>query len=636
MNGNDRTTGSTARPAAWLAENFRIKPAAIPVGHSIRSGLSVGLPFVIGALTDHVLTGMWIALATLLLAAGEREGTYRLNFWIIAVSTPIGASGYLLGFVADVPLAALIALMAALAFLAGLIAGFGPAFSVAGMQFLLVSAIAIGVPDIDWWTPLWLYFVGAAAYATLLAVEMLIDPRRPQRLVLLALLQSLEELAQARAADLADGGDRTTQARSAATTAYQNAAGRVSELPVWRMGSAGDWNLDGRVVNAAERVLAFLLAADDPGVLPRAQQQLSALAGSVRTGTPASNEPDRTDPLDGVLVDLRTALADSGGRGSTTEPLVNPAIGAEVVRAACRLGLCYAIAVGAKEYFPYSHWFWVPLTVCLVMKPDFGSVFSRAVLRVVGTTVGVALATLIIALVPKGAAIGIAIGLLSACVPWFMMRSYALQAVAIAPVVILLVDEISPGGDTANYSWQRIAATALGGAVVIVFGYLIWPHSRRAWVAQTFGEATTAIADQLRLASSAIPDDPAAAQRRHDDLVTARRRAYRALSDMQVRMSRAQSEPPPASTVALAWLPVAAAADRLADTVSAYAVARRSGAKAPDSEPGAELADQIETLGRGEPPTPVRLVAAPLDPIADQTRRLRSLLETTEVRPRRV
>lgn len=72
--------------------------------------------------------------------------------------------------------------------------------------------------------------------------------------------------------------------------------------------------------------------------------------------------------------------------------------------------------MGAKAYFPFSHWFWVPLTVCLVMKPDFGSVFDRAILRVVGTVIGVAIATGVILLVPKGWEIGVAIGLLSACV----------------------------------------------------------------------------------------------------------------------------------------------------------------------------------------------------------------------------
>lgn len=120
-------------PADWIRAVAHVAPARVPVGHTIRAGVSVGLPFVLGALLGHTLTGMWVGLATLLLAAGEREGTYRLNFLIIAVSTPIAAAGYLLGFAQNLPLPALMVLAAVVAFIAGAIAGLGPAFSVGGM-----------------------------------------------------------------------------------------------------------------------------------------------------------------------------------------------------------------------------------------------------------------------------------------------------------------------------------------------------------------------------------------------------------------------------------------------------------------------------------------------------------------------
>ncbi|NDK89009.1 hypothetical protein GYA93_05355 [Gordonia desulfuricans] len=590
---------------------MRIEPAAIPIGHSIRSGIAVGGPFVIGSLTGHVLIGMWIGLATLLLAAGEREGTYRLNFRIIAISTPIAACGYLLGFVQNIPLAALIPVMAAVALLAGLIAGFGPEFSVAGMQFLLVASIAIGVDGIDWWTPIWLYLVGGALYAALLAIEMLVEPRRPQRIVLVALLQSLADLATARIADLADpedrnGSDRTGRARIAATTAHRNAAGRVSEVRVHRMGSAGDWSLDADVVGAADRVQALVLASTDTSELAAVGGHLTDLAGSVGRRQKEPTPPPTvvqtsTSPL------CRRVRALDHALGGTHRSVLAPrrgftfhAIGSEVVFAAVRLSLCFGIAVGAKAYFPFSHWFWVPLTVCLVMKPDFGSVFDRAILRVVGTVIGVAIATGVILLVPKGWEIGVAIGLLSACVPWFMMRSYALQAVAIAPVVILLVDVISPGDSSANDSWQRIGATVVGGLVVIVFGYLIWPHSRRAWVAETFATAMSCIATHLRIAATAVPEDAGAARRRHDELVAARRDAYRALSDLQTRMQRASAEPPPAGTTAMAWIPVATATGRLADAVTVYAGQRLAGTYPPDADRAAVLAERIVGLGSGD------------------------------------
>ena len=160
----------------WVPAMLRLKPARLPIGHSLRSGITVGAPFVIGVLTGHVLIGMWIGLATLLLSAGEREGSHRLNLRILLISTPIAASAYLLGFIQHLPTAWLVLVMAALAVGSGIISGYGAAFSVRGMQFLLVAAIAIGVPGIDnWWQPIGWYVVGAAFYAALMAAETWFD-----------------------------------------------------------------------------------------------------------------------------------------------------------------------------------------------------------------------------------------------------------------------------------------------------------------------------------------------------------------------------------------------------------------------------------------------------------------------------
>lgn len=621
-------------PAEWLRANLRIAPARVPIGHTLRSGIAVGAPFIIGSLTGHVLVGMWIGLATLLLAAGEREGTYRLNLTIIAVSTPVAAAGYLLGFAQNLSLFILIPIAAVVAFLAGAGAGLGPAFSVAGMQFLLVASIALGVPHINWWIPLGLYFVGAALYAALLTIEMLIDPRRPQRVVLIGLLDALAALASARSADLTEGGDRTSAARTNATSAYQNAVNRLTEISARPSWSTRVWLLDSDALTAADRVQALLLACTNPADADSAQGRLAALSARVAaTSRPhhshdsarptdsgdatAHTSPDTStsgnDPLLGALALLEESARPGGPAGSmaggptrSTRPAAParsrsafalPAISHEAVLAGCRLALCYAIAVGAREYFPFDHWFWVPLTVCLVMKPDFGSVFSRAVLRVIGTVAGAAVATAILLLVPKGWAIGLAIGLLSACVPYAMMRSYAFQAVAIAPAVLLLVDVIQPGDGSANYSIQRIGATVVGGLVVIVFGYLIWPRSRRTWIAGTFAESMTNIAEHLRLASSPVPEDAAAAQARHDELISARRVAYRGLTDLHYRLRRALAEPGVAGRTAAAWIPVVSAADRLADSVTAYAGGRLTGSIPAAAESGGLVAGAIAAAG---------------------------------------
>lgn len=608
MTDSARTSDSPGvRAPSWAAETLAVRPARFPVGHAIRSALAVGGPFVVGALTDHLLTGMWVGLATLLLAAGEREGTYRLNFTIIAVSTPIGAAGYVLGFAQGLPLAALIIVMTMLALLMGLLAGLGPAFSVACMQFLLVASIAIGVDGVEWWQPLGLYFAGAALYALLLAIEMVLDPSRPQRAALEDLLVALADLALARRADLVDSAaDRTTRARARVLAAEEAAAIRATELPLATRRTRG-WVLRPEVVSAAERVMAFLVGERDPAAADEAAGRLTRLAGLV-AGKPLSEAAaprgfDRVPTLlDARIDELEAAIARPAA--VTMPPAVRrarvsvPAISSETVLAAVRLAVCFGIAVGAKAYFPFNHWFWVPLTICLVMKPDFGSVFSRAILRVIGTAAGVVIASVVIAAVPHELGYGVIIAVLAALVPWLMIRSYALQAVVITPIVILLVATISPG-EGANYSWQRLGATAIGGAIVIVFGYLLWPHSRRDWVRRCFTQAMTGIAAQLASSGPTTTADRRVDDDRHDELVAARRSADHALTQLQGRLRRVLAEPGSAHAEAVRWMPAADAAERLAASVTAYSAYRAQvGPVAGSGDAAVTMAAAIRNLGR--------------------------------------
>jgi uncharacterized membrane protein YccC len=49
---------------------------------------------------------------------------------------------------------------------------------------------------------------------------------------------------------------------------------------------------------------------------------------------------------------------------------------------------CMGVAGVVSEVLPLQRSYWVPLTVAIVLKPDYGSVFARAVQRGIGTMVG--------------------------------------------------------------------------------------------------------------------------------------------------------------------------------------------------------------------------------------------------------
>jgi hypothetical protein len=62
----------------------------------------------------------------------------------------------------------------------------------------------------------------------------------------------------------------------------------------------------------------------------------------------------------------------------------------------------------------------------------------------------------------------------------------------------------------------------------------------------------------------------------------ARRRNYRALTELQTQLQRRLAEPPPISTRAAAWWPVIVQLERTSDAVTEAVIAARGGAGQPD------------------------------------------------------
>jgi|GEM_PF-2362831 len=141
---------------------------------------------------------------------------------------------------------------------------------------------------------------------------------------------------------------------------------------------------------------------------------------------------------------------------------------------AAALALCLAAAYSSKYFIPENHWFWIPLTVGLIMKPDLGNIVNRSVLRCLGTAVGVLIATAILMFVPKDVWMALFIAVFAGVLPWCMARSYAFQAVVLTPLVLLLVDVIVPGEQNVNYGIQRFFDTLIGASIVLLLGYVFW------------------------------------------------------------------------------------------------------------------------------------------------------------------
>jgi uncharacterized membrane protein YccC len=228
------------------------------------------------------------------------------------------------------------------------------------------------------------------------------------------------------------------------------------------------------------------------------------------------------------------------------------------------------VAEVARQLLPIERPYWVLLTVAIVLKPDYGSVFTRAVQRGAGTLLGVLIGSLLLTFLSRDVWVLVPMAVFAAALPWARSGSFGLFSVFQTPLIILLLDLATPSG--AQLVGARLVDTLIGCGIVLVFGYLLWPQTWRAPLDDALRGAAAALD---RFVDAAFNESPAETRR-------ARRASYRALTELQTQLQRRLAEPPPISTRAAAWWPVIVQLERTSDAVTEAVIAMRSGEPAPD------------------------------------------------------
>jgi uncharacterized membrane protein YccC len=235
-----------------------------------------------------------------------------------------------------------------------------------------------------------------------------------------------------------------------------------------------------------------------------------------------------------------------------------------------RLTLCMTVAEVARQLLPIERPYWVLLTVAIVLKPDYGSIFTRAVQRGAGTLLGVLIGSLLLTFLSRDAWVLLPMAIAAGALPWARSGSFGLFSVFQTPLIILLLDLATPSG--AQLVGARLVDTLIGCGIVLVFGYLLWPQTWRAPLDDALRAAALALD---RFIEAAFTEGPVETRK-------ARRASYRALTELQTQLQRRLAEPPPISTRAAAWWPVIVQLERTSDAVTEAVIAMRSGEPQPD------------------------------------------------------
>jgi len=291
---------------------------------------------------------------------------------------------------------------------------------------------------------------------------------------------------------------------------------------------------------------------------------------------------------------------------------------------AIRLMLCIGMATVLSQALPLQRSYWVPLTVAVVLRPDLGSVFARALQSAAGTVIGAGVGALILASRPPDQLVVIWLALFALALPYGQSRNYGLFTVFFAPLVVLLIDLL--GNDGWRLAQARLIDALIGCGIALVIGYASWPSSWQGSWRPDFADTVGAIADYL---------DQAVGQGTRGTAPQARARIQ--LATLQTEFQRAMAEPRWTRQRALAWQPAMAALERLLETVTATAV---STAGQPSSGTGvSEVSAALRRIeGAVRSGTSARSQALPaepsLGPVIDAARSVADALDGMP-RPRR-
>ncbi|MBV8884096.1 MAG: FUSC family protein [Chroococcidiopsidaceae cyanobacterium CP_BM_RX_35] len=156
---------------------------------------------------------------------------------------------------------------------------------------------------------------------------------------------------------------------------------------------------------------------------------------------------------------------------------------------ALRLGVTTAVAVTIYSIFGLKEGYWVTLTVVVILKPYSGATFQRGLQRVLGTVSGGILAAILAAKIHSPLVIAFLLFPLTVASLALQPINYGLFVFFLTPQVILMDNILHPG------NWllaiDRIENTAIGGALALIGGYLLWPSREHQRLPDQFATTIT-------------------------------------------------------------------------------------------------------------------------------------------------
>lgn len=207
-------------------------------------------------------------------------------------------------------------------------------------------------------------------------------------------------------------------------------------------------------------------------------------------------------------------------------------------RHALRLTVLVAIGEILGRSISWRRAYWLPMTIVLVLKPEFTTTFTRGLLRISGTIAGLLVATALFHFLPASATVQIVlIFLFVFLLRWIGPANYGIFGIAISALVVLLL--AIAGVAPKDVIWARGINTVAGGALALI-GYSLWPTWERTHTSERLAQMLDAYREYFHALADAYRRNENTASRELDRTRVGSRVAR---SNLEAALDRLSAEP---------------------------------------------------------------------------------------------
>ena len=277
--------------------------------------------------------------------------------------------------------------------------------------------------------------------------------------------------------------------------------------------------------------------ASPAAVITDARVQMDALIGqlhsAVRTTTAATSADLQAFANKDAMHPWKERFA-----GGLSKLRANLTVQSSAFRHAIRLTLCLAIGELVAHQLHDRHSYWLDMTIVLVLKQGFAATFSRGLLRIVGTFLGLIFATGLFHFLPPGIGLDIlVVGVLVFVLRWAGAANYGVFTTTITALIVVMLS--FTGVSPMQLIVERGEMTFLGGLIALGT-YLIWPTWEHSQAYETLAQMLDAYRQYFAAVANACIKGHGASE---TELGPLRMAARLARSNMEASVDRLRAEP---------------------------------------------------------------------------------------------